>query len=133
VEINDAALAASDADSRRRPAEHQGYYSRVRTNTAALDTPVVEQAPSQTSRRHGSEGVSADAHLMGDALTTRFAAVVAPTACLADALVKCVMLCQMDTSTRVLRDLGATRISCDSRPARAAPDHGRRPPLPAPR
>jgi thiamine biosynthesis lipoprotein len=30
IELSDAALAVSDADSQRRPAEHQGYYIRAR-------------------------------------------------------------------------------------------------------
>jgi thiamine biosynthesis lipoprotein len=41
----------------------------------------------------------------------RYAAVVAPTAVLADALAKCLMLCPEPTAARVLRAFGATRPS----------------------
>jgi FAD:protein FMN transferase len=78
VPLADAALAASDVDSQRRPEEHQGYYSR---NAEDL------------------------------MLTNRFAAVIANTACVADALVKCVLLCPEGTTSRVLAEFGARRVN----------------------
>jgi thiamine biosynthesis lipoprotein len=72
VALTDAALAVSDVDSQRRPAEHQGYY--------------------------------------GNTLVTRYAAVTAREAAIADALAKCVLLCPMTTSRRVLQAFGATRL-----------------------
>ena len=80
VALTDTAVAASDADSRRQPAEHQGYY--VRTNT------------------------------LGGGLFARYAAVTAKEAVLADALVKCVLLCPEDVAGHALREFGASLIRC---------------------
>jgi len=80
VALADAALAVSDADSQRRPAEHQGYYTRAR--------------------------YQADA----DPLVARYAAVTANEAVIADALAKCVLLCPQSTMTEVLRAFCATRL-----------------------
>jgi FAD:protein FMN transferase len=103
VALNDGALAVSDVDSQRRPAEHQGYYNRVSTADRA------------NSAGHGDTAATfeADARVTPDAMITRFAAVIAPEACIADALVKCVLLCSKNAAERVLRDFGATRISSD--------------------
>jgi thiamine biosynthesis lipoprotein len=103
VALSDGALAVSDADSRRRPPEHQGYYNRVSAADRANSAGDSKTAAS----------FEADASVSRDAMITRFAAVIAPEACIADALVKCVLLCSKNTAERVLRDFGATRISSD--------------------
>ncbi len=41
IELNNAALAVSDLDAVERPAEHQGYYSRVGTTTSLRYAAVV--------------------------------------------------------------------------------------------
>ena len=81
IELSDAALAVSDADSQRRPAEHQGYYIRSRACGESQD-----HAPLQ-----------------------RYAAVVAEEAVVADALTKCVLLCPSPTAGRALKAFGATQ------------------------
>lgn len=81
IVLADAALAVSDADSQRRPAEHQGYY--IRSHAAG-------------ARR-------------ADLPPRRYAAVVAKEAVIADALTKCVLLCPQPTARRVLKAFGATQ------------------------
>jgi FAD:protein FMN transferase len=82
VQLSDAALAVSDADSRRRPVQHQGYYSHnARTKQS------------------------------GDPLVKRYAAVVARQAVIADALVKCVMLCPEGVAARALGEFEAVSLS----------------------
>jgi FAD:protein FMN transferase len=103
VALNDGALAVSDADSQRRPPEHQGYYNRV----------SMADGTNSAGRGNTAATFAADASVMRDAMITRFAAVSAPEACIADALVKCVLLCPKDTAQRVLHDFGATQISSD--------------------
>jgi thiamine biosynthesis lipoprotein len=80
IELSDAALAVSDADSKRRPAEHQGYYIRSRA----------------VGESHGAP-------------LQRYAAVVAKEAVVADALTKCVLLCPSPTAGRALKAFGATQ------------------------
>ncbi|MEA3178472.1 MAG: FAD:protein transferase, partial [Gammaproteobacteria bacterium] len=75
IELTNAALAVSDANSPQRPPEHQGYYDR----TAAAPPAVT------------------------------YAAVIASTAVVADALAKCVLLCPPPVAARVLREFGATQ------------------------
>jgi thiamine biosynthesis lipoprotein len=70
IELADAALAVSDANSQQRPPEHQGYY-----------------------------GTSS--------LVRHYAAVIANTAVIADALAKCVLLCPKAVAERVLRTFNA--------------------------
>jgi FAD:protein FMN transferase len=74
--LTDQALAASDVDTRERPAEHQGYYRRSGIACPAL----------------------------------RYAAVVASSAAVADALTKCVLLADA-RATRTLRAFHARRVS----------------------
>jgi thiamine biosynthesis lipoprotein len=74
--LDSVALAVSDADARRRPPEHRGYY-----------------------RRSGARR-----------LTCRYAAVLAPTAALADALTKCVLLAPTECAQRTLRALGGRQV-----------------------
>jgi thiamine biosynthesis lipoprotein len=73
VALTDEALAVSDLDAQRRPAEHRGYYCRIGTWRGA----------------------------------SRFAAVVAARAAVADALTKCVLLAQERRTACTLRLLGA--------------------------
>ena len=82
VDINDAALAVSDANSPQRPAEHQGYYVRGR---AAEELRLADT-------------------------TTSFAAVIATEAVIADALAKCVLLCPKPVADRALRAFAATQV-----------------------
>jgi FAD:protein FMN transferase len=77
IDLSDAALAVSDADSQRHPAEHQGYYVR---------------------------GLAA---LRGKPPLLRYAAVVAKEAVVADALTKCVLLCPRPIAGHVLQAFGA--------------------------
>jgi thiamine biosynthesis lipoprotein len=79
VELTDAALAVSDANSQQHPAEHQGYYIRGHDRWT--------QAP----------------------LAVTHAAVIAKTAVVADALAKCVLLCSPPVAARALRAFGATQ------------------------
>jgi len=76
IELANAALAVSDANSLQRPPEHQGYYVR--------DRPAAPPA-------------------------VTYAAVIASTAVVADALAKCVLLCPPPVAARVLREFGATQ------------------------
>ena len=83
VELTDAALAVSDAGSQQRPPEHQGYYVHDRR-----EGPGEAQAP----------------------YATTYAAVIASTAVVADALAKCVLLCPPPVASRTLRALDATCV-----------------------
>jgi thiamine biosynthesis lipoprotein len=85
IELVDAALAVSDATSGKGPVEHQGYYVRSSEPTTTLDA------------------------------ATTYAAVIATTAVIADALTKCVLLCSPPVSTRVLREFRATLARSDGR------------------
>jgi thiamine biosynthesis lipoprotein len=82
IELVDVALAVSDAASQQQPPEHQGYYVR------GLDI----GAP--TAGTQAVRGVG-------------YAAVIASTAVVADALAKCVLLCPPAVANRTLRALGA--------------------------
>jgi FAD:protein FMN transferase len=88
VALLDAALAVSDMDSQRRPAEHQGYYIR--------------------HREHG-EGSSRQAP--GAPPMPRHAAVIANEAAIADALTKCMLLCARPTARGLLQAFGATQAA----------------------
>ncbi len=90
IDLDEAALAVSDADSQRRPPEHRGYYCRC----------VAAQPNRGSDRMDG-----------GHPLVTRYAAVTAREASVADALAKCVMLCPKEISDRALRAFGATRLA----------------------
>jgi FAD:protein FMN transferase len=87
VELIDAALAVSDADSERHPAEYQGYYIRA-------------HAAAGTALTAGNDAAMRT-------LPVRYAAVIAKQAVIADALVKCVLLCPMPTASRILVEFGA--------------------------
>ncbi len=89
VELVDAALAVSDADSRCGPAEHRGYYARRPGGWAE-------------GRAVGSDST--------DALVTRYAAVMACEASVADALTKCVLLCPRERSDEALHAFAARRL-----------------------
>ncbi|MBS0419006.1 MAG: FAD:protein FMN transferase [Proteobacteria bacterium] len=98
VELTDAALAVSDAGSQQRPAEHQGYY-------------VHDRRPGHDeSHMHLSVG---DAHT--SPFATTYAAVIASTALVADALAKCVLLCPSSVAARTLHAWGASHAG-NSRP-----------------
>ena len=86
IELADAALAVSDADSQRRPTEHQGYYIRGQPSPAHEADAVRASAPSK-----------------------RYAAVIATEAVVADALTKCVLLCPNSTAAQVLQAYGAAQ------------------------
>jgi thiamine biosynthesis lipoprotein len=94
IELTDAALAVSDANSQQRPAEHQGYYVR---NVGDLGD-------------HGDRS-----HADG------YAAVIASTAVVADALAKCVLLCPRPVADRALRAFGATLALARAPAATEAP------------
>jgi len=79
--LGETALAVSDSAAEQRPAEHQGYYNRT-VATAGFNAPL-----------------------------NRFAAVAASEAVIADALVKCVMLCPQADADAVLNAFGARRIA----------------------
>jgi len=85
IELTNAALAVSDATAHQRPPEHQGYYVR----TGDDETAGAQQA--------------------GRPLAVSYAAVVASTGAVADALAKCVLLCPPPMAARVLRAFGATQ------------------------
>ena len=91
VELSDAALAVSDADSQRHPAEHQGYYIRGRVGVDHWDRANM-----------GRQGLQAPP-------PSRYAAVIAKEAVVADALTKCVLLCPGRTAGDVLKAFGATQ------------------------
>ena len=96
IELADAALAVSDAESQRRPAEHQGYYIRSR--------------PPGNDQEHTNDGgIAARRNVAGGASSKRYAAVIAKEAVVADALTKCVLLCRNPTAGRVLQAYGATQ------------------------
>jgi FAD:protein FMN transferase len=84
IEISNAALAVSHADSQHRPAEHQGYYIRC----------------SAVGEGHHPR--------RGDPPPPRYAAVIAIEAVVADALTKCVLLCPSPAGRQVLKAFGAT-------------------------
>jgi thiamine biosynthesis lipoprotein len=86
IELSNAALAVSDADSQRRPAEHEGYYIRGRV---PLRNAGAAPGPRPPLRR--------------------YAAVIAKEAVIADALTKCVLLCAGPTAGQVLKAFGATQ------------------------
>lgn len=77
IDLHEAAIAVSSAGIEGRPAEHQGYYSRVDVEAA---------------------------------LHHRHAAVLAPSAALADALTKCVMLSPGPVSAALLVSCGARSL-----------------------
>jgi FAD:protein FMN transferase len=81
VDLTDAALAVSDADSQRRPPEHQGYYVRDH----------------------------ADPRSAAGVLVASYAAVIAKQAVIADALAKCVLLCPKPTADRALQEFNARK------------------------
>ncbi|MGH8140397.1 MAG: FAD:protein FMN transferase [Steroidobacteraceae bacterium] len=97
-ELADAALAVSDADSRARPVEHQGYYVRGDQQSH------TQQAPPPGSRLHPN------ARTVADPLIKRYATVVAKEAVIADALVKCMLLCPRAVAERVLREFDASSV-----------------------
>jgi len=82
VALDNAALAVTHTQSRNKPPEHQGYYIRP-PRTAAATAPL----PNLT-----------------------FAAVIAPEAALADALVKCVLLSAPSSAEQALREFGASTL-----------------------
>jgi hypothetical protein len=88
VELEDAALAVSDLDCPDRPIEHQGYY--VRDCDGRSDRRMRRTDAARSANRH--------------------AAVLASQALVADALTKCVLLCEEATAERAAREFGATRI-----------------------
>ena len=88
IELSNAALAVSDADSRDRPVEHQGYYIRGLATATRGGHPV----------------------------SPRYAAVIAKEAVVADALTKCVLLCPGPTASQVLKAYGATQPLAQAQP-----------------
>jgi len=93
IELAGVALAVSDVESRQRPGEHQGYYSgagRGRSISGPL-TPTDDAG----------------------ALVERYGAVIANEAVVADALVKCVLLCTGRVAQRALREFHASRVCAD--------------------
>ena len=96
IELADAALAVSDAGSQQRPPEHQGYY--VRKLDSDAPTAATQAVP-----------------------TVSYAAVIASTALVADALAKCVLLCPPAVATRTLRAFGAFQPFADREIASVRP------------
>jgi thiamine biosynthesis lipoprotein len=102
IDLTDAALAVSDATAQQRPPEHQGYYVRNRDDVSRMG-------------RHGraSQGAVSPALASIETMpsteyTTTYAAVIATTAAVADALAKCVLLCPPPVASRALEAFGAT-------------------------
>lgn len=85
IELRDAALAVSDPTAQQRPLEHQGYYVRSQDAESA---PVQQASPQ---------------------LFASYAAVVASTATVADALAKCVLLCRPPVAAHALHAFNANR------------------------
>ena len=100
IELTDAALAVSDIGSQQRPAEHQGYYVRgcgdARTASPAEAPPGAQNAASPAASPAASRAAPAP-----------YAAVIATTAVIADALTKCVLLCAPPVATRALNAFDA--------------------------
>ena len=88
VNLCNAALASSDADNESRPPEHQGYYSGAGRCGGAHRGPA------------GIEG---------------HATITAPTAAIADALTKCALACDRDSTAALLATFGARRIELHER------------------
>jgi FAD:protein FMN transferase len=90
IDITNAALAVSDTAEAHRPPEHQGYYVRSRStpspSNSAATTPCAETATNYV---------------------TTYAAVVASTAAVADALAKCILLCPPPVAARAIQAFGA--------------------------
>jgi hypothetical protein len=129
IELADAALAVSDADSQRRPAEHQGYYIRGRPpdnnqehkNDGGIaplcNIPGARRGEPPPHPCAGAPGADPSPAHKADAIrvstpSKRYAAVIAKEAVVADALTKCVMLCPNPTAGRVLQAYGATQPIC---------------------
>lgn len=101
IDLTDAALAVSDATAQQRPPEHQGYYVRDRDDASGMG---------RHSRNSQGEVSLADASIETKPSTeyaTTYAAVIASTATVADALAKCVLLCPPPVAARALRAFGA--------------------------
>jgi FAD:protein FMN transferase len=127
IDLSDAALAVSDADSQRRPAEHQGYYIRGRVPGGRQDhADIAGGARSNIVDAHrGRPSLPGNANVArgGDPLSLRYtsvargadpppqryAAVIAKEAVVADALTKCVLLCPQPTAGQVLKAFSATQ------------------------
>jgi len=101
IEITNAALAVSDASSEQSPPEHQGYY--VRTGASGH-----QHAGGLMRHVHCDQRATTDAQTVVNYSTT-YAAVIASTSAVADALVKCVLLCPAPTAARALAAFGATQ------------------------
>jgi FAD:protein FMN transferase len=107
IELTNAALAVSDANSRHRPLEHQGYYIRgVGTAVASASAPPTSVGAAITSPAAAP-------------VAAAYAAVIAKTAVLADALAKCVLLCPQPVAARALRTFGATEALAPTNDAHA--------------
>jgi hypothetical protein len=110
IALSDAALAVSDADSQRRPAEHQGYYIRDRDRGDTHGGELATRSKNAYARRGGpSPQRHADASRPTAPPAGRYAAVVAKEAVIADALTKCVLLCPHPTAERVLKAFEAAQ------------------------
>ena len=86
IELRDIALAVSNPLAQQRPPEHQGYYVRS----------------------HNAEAVRVQQETLH--LFTQYAAVVASTATVADALAKSVLLCRPSVASRALRAFSARQL-----------------------
>lgn len=126
VELTDAALAVSDAGSQQRPPEHQGYYVHDRRRDrgeAHMTSPVgAARDPSPVDNGRAPSLASATARAPptdspAAPYATTYAAVIASTALVADALAKCVLLCPPSVTSPILHALGAS----DARIARLRP------------
>jgi thiamine biosynthesis lipoprotein len=122
IELVDAALAVSDAKSGQRPPEHQGYYVRA----ARLVTAAHQHASASSEHSHGGKppAVRGGEQTTTPDSATTYAAVIAPTAVIADALAKCVLLCPSPVSARMLREFRATLAHSDGRAEQAASAQG---------
>jgi thiamine biosynthesis lipoprotein len=107
IELTDAALAVSDANSQQRPPEHQGYYVRDHSeHRSHADDDLRLSDARAAPRSHADDNLR-----LSDAptLSASYAAIIANTAVIADALAKCVLLCPQPVADRALRAFGATQ------------------------
>jgi FAD:protein FMN transferase len=117
IELADAALAVSDANSQQhRPPEHQGYYVRDHSEHRSHDDDLRLGHARAAHRSHDDDLRLSDARAAhrgqdtaAPALVASYAAVIANTAVIADALAKCVLLCPKPLADRALRAFGATQ------------------------
>jgi len=84
-----------------------------RLNPLALTNTSVAVSDADSQRQPAEhQGYYVRTNMRSSSLFTRYAAVTAQEAVLADALVKCVLLCPEDVAGRALREFGASLLRC---------------------